>query len=171
MSRHAIPPVRRPQRPPPAPSATARGCTADVEPVPLLAADQDLRTAARQLVGARVPALPVVDSAGRYVGILSERDVIRRIFPSYLEQLRHAAFVPDSLDEALERSPHWGAQPVHRFMDRRPIEIPPGCSEAQLAALFLNNGVEIVPVVDRGELKGVVTRTAFLAALVERSSS
>jgi CBS domain-containing protein len=139
--------------------------------VPLLRSDQRLDSAAQAVIDAGLPALPVVDSAGRYAGIFGEREFIAALFPGYLGQLRYAAFVPDALDDALERHSQCAAEPVERHMNTEHIDASPRCSDAQLVETFLHHRVLIVPIVDAGEVTGVVTRWDFFRAVTERLAS
>ena len=52
---------------------------------------------------ATCPALPVVDDRERFAGIFGEREFIEALFPGYLGQLKGAAFLRGSLDDALEK--------------------------------------------------------------------
>jgi CBS domain-containing protein len=139
-----------------------------VREVPLLRADQDIRSAALEIVEAGVPALPVVDAAGKYAGIFGEREFIGAIFPAYLGELRYAAFVPDTLDEAVADSSERRHEPVSKRMNTEHIEAGPGCSDAQLAETFLHHRVLIIPIVAKGEVQGIVTRWDFFKAVAER---
>ena len=133
-----------------------------------LRADQDLRSAAQEIVAAGVPALPVVDAGQRYAGIFGEREFIGALFPGYLGELHYAAFVPDTLDEALERRSECTREPVSKRMNTEHVDAHPHCSDAQLAETFLHHRVLIVPIVERGEVQGIVTRWDFFKAVTER---
>jgi CBS domain-containing protein len=142
-----------------------------LRPARSLHAAQDLRSAARELIDARLPALPVVDADERYAGIFGEREFIAALFPGYLGELHYAAFVPDTLDDALERRSQSAAEPVSRYMNTEHVDASPHCSDAQLAETFLHHRVLIVPIVDRGEVRGLVTRWDFFKAVSERLQS
>jgi CBS domain-containing protein len=145
-----------------------RVCREVLRSVPLLRTDQDLRTAAWEVIGARAPALPVLDPEGRYAGIFGEREFIGALFPGYLGELHYAAFVPDTLDEALKQRSESARHPVSKYMNTEHIEADPHCSDAQLAETFLHHRVLIVPIIERGEVKGIVTRSDFFRAVAER---
>ena len=136
--------------------------------VPLLRTDQDLASAARAIIEAEVPALPVVDDEGAYVGIFGEREFIGALFPAYLGELHYAAFVPESLDEVLKRRSECGREPVGRYANTEHVDAALGSSDAQLAETFLHHRVLIVPILDHGQVSGVVTRWDFFKALAER---
>ena len=57
---------------------------------PLLRADQTVEAATRELLVAELPALPVVDSGGRFAGIFGERELMAAVFPGYLKELKSA---------------------------------------------------------------------------------
>lgn len=139
--------------------------------VPLLRADQDLASAVRTIQEARVPALPVLGTDGKLAGILGEREFIAAIFPGYLRELKYAAFLTSGSEEQIDLREQCGSEPVSRHMNTEHIDVPTGYSDAQLAEIFLHHRVLIVPVADRGEVAGIVTRWDFFSALVGRLPS
>lgn len=135
--------------------------------VPLLRDDETIRDAAERIVAANVPALPVVDAAGRLRGIFGEREFIAAVFPGYLGQLGYAGFVPRSLD-ALEKRAGSVSEPVRDHVNTDHIDVGEDYSDTQIAEIFLHHRVLIVPIVDGGRVSGVITRTDFFRALAER---
>ncbi len=136
--------------------------------VPLLSENECLRDAVKQIVGADVPALPVVDAAGRLVGIFGEREFIGALFPGYVQTLGYAAFVPRSLDEALEKRASCGDEPVSQHMNTDHIDVDEDASDTQLAEIFLHHRVLIVPIVHGGSVTGIVVREDFFRELAQR---
>lgn len=137
--------------------------------VPVARADSPVRDAVREMQAARLPAIPVVDNVGTFVGIFGEREFIAAFFPGYLGLLRYAGFVPHSLDTEIDRRSRCWDEPVGRYTNREHVEIREGHSDAQLAETFLHHRVLIAPVLDRQKrVVGIVTRAAFFAALVDR---
>lgn len=135
---------------------------------PLLRADDTVGRAVRLLAGQELPALPVVDGAGRLVGIFGEREFIAALFPTYLGTLRSAAFVRASLDDAIERRKPCRDEPVSRHMNTEHVDAPEDVSDLQVAETFLHHRVLIVPIVRDGRPVGVVRRSAFFRALAAR---
>jgi CBS domain-containing protein len=134
--------------------------------VPCLAADDPLSVAVRRVIDSGLPGLPVSD--GRYCGIFGEREFITAVFPGYLGELRHAGFVPRSLESALEKRATCRDEPVRDWMNTEHVEVGPDPSDAQVAEIFLHHRVLLVPVVDGGDVRGVITRNDFFRALAER---
>lgn len=139
-----------------------------VRPAPVLHTDTPVREAVQLVLESGLPALPVVDASGRLAGVFGEREFMAAVFPGYLGQLRHAGFVRRSLDEELEGRAGWGQDPVKRHMTSDHIDVGGDWSDMQVAEVFLHHRVLVVPVVEGGEVTGVVTRSDFFARLVER---
>ena len=136
--------------------------------VPSLREDARLADAVAQLVAVDAPALPVVDSAGRLLGIFGEREFIGALFPGYLKTLGYAGFVRRSLDEALEKRATCSDEPVGQHMNTDHIDVTEEFSDIELAEIFLHHRVLIIPIVDGGRVSGIVTREDFTRALAER---
>ena len=134
----------------------------------LLRTDQTVRDAVAAIVDAGVPALPVVDEAGKLVGIFGEREFIGALFPGYLKELGYAGFVPRSLDEALEKRAGCAGDLVADHMNSDHIDVGEDFSDTQIAEVFLHHRVLIVPIVDDGVVTGIVTREDFFRVLAGR---
>ncbi len=140
-----------------------------IRQVPLLRSEQSLGDAVGEILDAGLPALPVVSEDGALVGILGEREFIAAIFPGYIGELKYAGFVRKSVDEVLEQRAGCVAEPVSKHMNTEHIDVGTDHSDAQLAEIFLHHRVLIVPVVEDGGVRGVVTRGDFFAALAARA--
>ncbi len=135
---------------------------------PLLRDDMPLEEAVRTVLEAELPALPVVDGAGRLVGIFGEREFMGALFPGYVKELSYAGFVPRSIESVLEKRAGCRAETVGKHMNTEHVDVPPDAADVQLAETFLHHRVLIVPVVEQGRVLGVITRSEFFAALAER---
>jgi hypothetical protein len=74
------------------------------------------------------------------------------LFPGYVKQLRGAAFLPRSLDEALEKRQTWRDEPVGRHLTTGHVEVGPDFSDVQVAEIFLHHRVLVVPVIADGRV-------------------
>ena len=83
-----------------------------------------------------IGAVVVVDDGGRVVGILSERDIVRHL----------------GADWAV-----LGQQPVSRWMSRSLVTTSRAASIADLMELMTNHRIRHIPVIERGELAGLVS--------------
>jgi len=117
------------------------------------------RELVRLLEQHRIGALPVVDDAGRVVGIVSEADLlVKEGYPhgaddaGVVEALRHR--------RRLGKAAGTCAADV---MTRRVVTVPLGTEVAAVARLMVRLGVKRLPVVDgQGTLAGIVTRSDLL---------
>jgi CBS-domain-containing membrane protein len=115
-----------------------------------------------------LPALPVVGDDERYRGIFGEREFLSALFPGYVSELGYAGFVPDSMDAALDSRAACRNEQVEKWMNTEHIDVPSDASNVALAETFLHHRVLIVPLCDRGRLKGIVTRSEFFATVADR---
>lgn len=139
-----------------------------VRETPLLHRGETVDVAVEKLEGSGLPALPVVDEDDRLVGIFGEREFLGALFPGYFKQLGYAGFVPSTLDDALEKRAACRREPVGDHMHSEHIDVPSDFSDAQLAETFLHHDVLVIPVVDSGQVRGVITRADFFRRLAER---
>ena len=136
--------------------------------VPLLHQDMQVSEALGPLLETELPALPVVGDDDRYAGIFGEREFMGAVFPGYLKEIRHAGFVPRSIDDALEKREACRLEPVGRHMNDEHVDVAPDFSDTQVAEVFLHHRVLVVPIVDDGRVDGLITRHEFFRALAER---
>jgi Predicted signal-transduction protein containing cAMP-binding and CBS domains len=117
-----------------------------------------LREAAREMVRARIGALPVVDGKGMLIGILGERELMRDML-SNSAVFGSASSRPTS---ALEQS----RRTVREVMTRQVLCVSPEQPLAEVASLMANKDVERVPVVREGRLVGSLTRADIVRKLL-----
>ena len=139
-----------------------------VREAPPLRRDETVGAAVQQVLDSGLPALPVVDANDHLVGIFGEREFMGAIFPGYLKELKYAGFVPSSLDDAIEKRAACRHEPVGDYMHTEHIDVGSDFSDAQLAETFLHHRVLIIPLVDSGQVQGVITRAEFFHRLCER---
>jgi CBS domain-containing protein len=139
-----------------------------VRPAPLLRQEDTVGPAVESLLESGLPALPVVGRGERLSGIFGEREFMAALFPGYLKELKYAGFVPGTLDDAIEKRAACRNEPVGDYMNTDHVEVASDFSDAQLAEIFLHHRVLIVPVVESGRVRGVITRADFFRRLGER---
>ncbi len=139
-----------------------------VREAPLLRTDQDVGSALEVMLPTRLPALPVVNDAGRFQGIFGEREFIAALFPGYLGELSSARFVSKAVDALLERRAECRHDRIGRYMTTDHVDVRSDYSDSQVAEIFLHHRVLILPIVDDGRVVGVITRSDFFRVLAER---
>lgn len=122
--------------------------------------------AARLLLGERISALPVVDGAGKLVGILSEGDLIHRAeIGSDKPARRWTAIFADGGRLARDFLKAHG-RTVAEVMSKKVVTVGEATSLAEVAALMDEHRVKRVPVLRDGRIVGIVSRANLLQALV-----
>ncbi len=144
------------------PRTFSRAASHDVEP---LRSVDTIETAVRRLLDAGLPALPVVGEDDRFAGIFGEREFMSALFPGYLSELKGAAFLSHSIDAAIQRRETCRDETVGRYMNTEHVDVGSDYADVQLAEIFLHHRVLVVPVVDNGRVRGVVTRQDFFRAI------
>jgi CBS domain-containing protein len=124
--------------------------------------------AVERLFDARVPALAVLDDDRRLLGIVSELDVLRAVFPRYLAELRHTAFVEDDplvLDERASAVRDRSVEELARRVE--PLDADE--SETHAAERFLHSGEQALPVVEGTRFAGMLSMAALCHARLDRA--
>jgi CBS domain-containing protein len=135
---------------------------------PLLRTGDSVGESVAKLAASGLPALVVTDDDGRFAGIFGEREFIGAIFPGYLKEMKHAAFVPASLEDSLEKRAESRDDPVSDYMNTEHVEIEADASDAQVAEIFLHHRVLIIPVVADRRPLGLITRNDFFREIAQR---
>jgi CBS domain-containing protein len=125
-----------------------------------------LAEAVAELFEARVPAVAVLDADDRVLGILSERDVLRAVFPGYLAEIRHTAFLPDDAPVLAELAARARDRPIRDFT--RVSEVLDGAySQIHAAERLLHSGDDALPVVENGRFIGMLSVAALCHARLD----
>jgi len=135
-----------------------------VEP---LVATATWREAAAFMLARRVSAVPVVDPMGKLVGILSEKDLFRALFPSYEDWIKTPNAYHD-LEEMERQVSDVGNRTVREVMSTRLITARPDTPVLKIGALMVSSGIHQVPVLDVGKLVGMVGRGEIYRAILEK---
>jgi CBS domain-containing protein len=118
-----------------------------------------------------IPGVPVVDGAGRCVGIVTEADLVLPDdqgdlhLPHYINLFGGTVFL-ESLGRYEQRLRKAFASTAEDMMTRDPDTVSPDADAKEAARLIHDTGHNRLPVVDAdGRLVGMVTRLDVLGAL------
>jgi len=124
--------------------------------------------AAALLIEKQLPAVPVVDIDGNVVGVLSEKDLFRALFPLYKDWMEapHAYHDLETMEEearatALSRT-------VREIMSSRTLTADLETPILKVGALMSASGIHQVPVVQDGKLVGMVGRKTIYHAILSK---
>lgn len=130
-----------------------------------------LAEAAKEMRSHDVSGVPVVDAAGKVVGILSEKDILRS-----LEKPMPSSPAGSIIDLVLERGIRaetrltvmrkWlETNRVETVMTPDPVVIAPDTTVVDAAEIMRERKINRLPVIERGRLVGIVARHDVLSAL------
>jgi acetoin utilization protein AcuB len=112
-----------------------------------------LLDAAMAFVSSPLRHLPILRGK-EVVGVITQRDV-KQFAPSLLTRI-----TPDEYNQVMEKTP------LARVMTRNPMTVRPDQSAFEAANLLYSKRVGCLPVVENGELVGILTTTDMLKLLV-----
>ena len=108
--------------------------------------DADVLATIKQLLSHKITCAPVLDPAGKLVGMFSEKDSMKVVLDASYNQ-GMSGIVSD-------------------FMNHNIISVEAGSSIVDLADKFQDSSVRSFPVFSNNKLVGIVSRTDVLRALV-----
>lgn len=112
----------------------------------ILDPQMDIYEAVDALLKEKVTGAPVVDADGNIVGFISEQDCLKVITKGDVEADVPAGVVADYMTEDV-------------------ITVTPDTDIYYVAGLFIAHGVNLVPVVFEGEIRGYIERKSLLRAI------
>lgn len=137
-----------------------------VSPVITMGENDTVRDAAGLLVAKRISAVPIVDAAGKLVGIVTEGDLMRRAEAGTEHPYSWwlSFFLGDRAVAADYVKSH--ATKVKDVMTREVKTAGPDTPLYEIADLFEENHIKRVPIVGKdGDLVGIVSRANILQAV------
>jgi CBS domain-containing protein len=141
----------------------------DPDPVTVTAEDT-VESVLRVLRENELPGVPVVNSGGRCIGIITEADLVLAgetedlHLPHYFELFGGFVFL-EPLSHFEDRLRKATAALARDLMTEDPVTIEPHEPVADAARLISRSKHNRLPVVEHGRLVGVVTRVDVLEAL------
>jgi CBS-domain-containing membrane protein len=129
--------------------------------------DDTILAAAKLMLDRHVSGLPVVDTAGRLVGIVSEGDFIRRSeIGTQKKRGRWLKFLLGAGEAATEYV-HQHGKKISEVMTRDPITITEDTPLDEIVTSMETNGVKRLPVMNGTKLVGIVSRANLLQAVAD----
>ncbi|NDY42585.1 CBS domain-containing protein [Dissulfurirhabdus thermomarina] len=124
---------------------------------------------ARRLLEHRINGMPVVDAAGRLVGVATEGDLVdqckRLHIPTMLTLLDAVIYLesPRQFERDLRKM---AAATVGEICTRDPVTVDEDAALEEVASLMSERKVYTLPVLKDGELVGVIGRSDVVRSLV-----
>lgn len=133
-------------------------------------ADDTLEAAASAMSRRRVSGVPVVDDRRKVVGVLSQKDIVRVLheraglsLPGGVFDLVLGAGRAGQADLPARCLEVLRSASVRSAMSRPALTLPPDAAIDDAIRLLIGRAFNRVPIVRRGRLVGIVTRTDLLS--------
>lgn len=124
------------------------------------------REAAALFLARGISAAPVVDAAGHLVGILSEKDLFRGMFPSFKEWVQEPEAYLD-FDAMEHHAADALGKTVADVMSTRVITAQRHTPILKIGALMVSSGIHHIPVIENDVLVGIVGRGDMYRAILK----
>ena len=124
-----------------------------------------LREAAKILIKNDITGAPIVNEKNKVIGIISEKNVFRALYPNYEEFYIDLDIIakPNNLDDRLQNIVDLK---VENFMVKDVVSALPSDSVVKVGGVMMARGIHRVLVVDEKEtLMGVVSRRDIYPAV------
>lgn len=125
-----------------------------------------LEQAAKVLVKHNISGAPVVNGKGKMVGIISEKDLFKAIYPNLHDIIRHVSLWVDR-KKISQRVAEKKDIPVDKLMTKEVISVKPDTPIIKTGSIMLVNRIHRVPVVDKGKLVGIVCRQDIFRTMLK----
>ena len=124
-----------------------------------------IREAIRLMLANKVSGLPVVDAAGKVEGILTEGDLLRR--SEIATERRHWPWLDFLLGPGRTASEYvrTHGRTCEQLMSHDVVSVAPDTSLADIVQLMERRRIKRLPVMQDGNLLGIVSRPDLLAAV------
>jgi len=132
-----------------------------------LTQDQSYEDAARLMNERQVSGLPVMDASGRLVGMVSEKDLYRILFPFYSSYYQDPVSYAD-LEKREDKIDEVRIKKVSIFMSRDVTTIGPDEPIMRAGGIMLAKKISRLPVVEDGKLIGLVSRSRIYKEVLKQ---
>ena len=120
--------------------------------------DFTLLKTAKILSDNNISGAPVVTKKGKFIGMVSEKDLFKALYPSHAEFYESPGVWLD-LDKLEEKTAEAADKPVVDLMSRDVVTVNSDTSLMQVGSIMLVRGIHRVLVIGQGgQIEGIVTR-------------
>jgi len=134
--------------------------------------ETEIIQATKLLLENRINGIPVTDKTGKLVGILCQSDLIAQQkklpIPSFFTFL-DGLITLTSMKQIEKQVQKIAAITVAQAMTPNPVTVQPHTDIEKVAALMVDRSFHTIPVVDKGELVGIVGKEDILKTLIPES--
>jgi CBS domain-containing protein len=136
-----------------------------VSPVITVSSNASVKEAAKIFLDRHISAIPVVNEKGKLVGIVSEGDLLHRVEAGTERQRPWWLCLFLGADALAAEYTKAHARKVADVMTREVVTASPETPLHEVASLLEKNLIKRVPVVENGQLVGLVSRANLIQAV------
>ena len=114
----------------------------------------------------QVSDLMVVDDANRFVGVLSEGDLIRTAMPRF-EELAAEGSLASGFEIFRQKGKSLINSPIEPLVIKNALTVSPNDDLLAAASLMVTKQIRRLPVVENGNLVGAISRTDVCRAMLK----
>ncbi len=129
--------------------------------------DTSYHDAAKILREKNISGAPVVDDAGNLVGVLSEKDLFRVLYPFYSSFYTNPEAYTD-FEEREKKIEEIKDHHIEKFMTKVVIFADPDMPVMKIGSIMLSRGINRIPVVENGKIVGIVSRHDIFKNIFEK---
>ncbi len=129
----------------------------------------NLLMAAEIIVMSRVSDLMVVGQDDKFVGVLSEGDILRAALPDMDEIVAEGGSLDTAFDIFVNKGKGLSNLPILPIVITEPIVLDPKDHVAKATMVMVDLNIRMLPVVKDGKLVGTISRADICQAIIGKS--
>jgi len=135
-------------------------------PVLTLSYDTTYEDAALFFIEKNIKGCPILNEAGDIVGMLSDKDLYKVLYPYYHSFYESPEMYTD-FEKREDKIDEIRNNPIERFMIRDIVSVSPEDKIMKVGGVMLARGIHRMPVVEDGKLVGIVTRGDIYKTIIK----
>jgi len=128
--------------------------------------DANMYRAAEVVALSRVSDLMVVGEDDKFIGVLSEGDILRAALPDMDEIVAEGGSLDTAFDIFVKKGKDLSKLPILPFVITEPIVLDPQDHVAKAASVMIDLNIRLLPVIKDGKLVGSISRADVCQAVV-----
>lgn len=126
--------------------------------------DDNARDALGLLLKMKISGLPVIDAHGKLIGMFTEKDILKNIFPSYIEKIGSFIYKENSVS-IKKKFEELANLTISQLMRKEVVSVDEDTSLCEVARLMLTQNVRRIPILNKEKkVVGIVAREDIIKA-------
>jgi len=135
------------------------------------ARDTSIGELSRTLIQNNISGVPVVDSGGILIGMVTDGDIITEdlepIFPIYFDPLIISYAYMDNFEKFEKSMKEYLATPVEEIMVKRVKTVKQDTPVSEIARIMVKDRINRIPIVDESnKVTGIISRADILKSMI-----